>query len=166
MIEIVVVVALIGILAAVALPSYFGTSRRAKAESEVMPMFQDLRTRMDQYIQENGIYPASLGESTTCPAAPSSTKQNIYSCGNWPSFQALKVKLSGENQVYCAYTWVTGLASTGPVGARATSFGFTVPAMNWYYLLAHCDMDGSATVDGWYFTSSVDPTIKKQNSGR
>jgi len=167
LIEVMVVVALIGVLAAIALPSFFATGRRAKAESEVAPYFQDLRTRMDQYYQENGAYPTSLGESTTCPATPLETKQNIYSCPDWPTFQALKVKVSGDHDVYCAYTWVTGLANDASnIGPRGTLFGFTAPATDWYYLVAHCNLDGNSAVDGYFFTSSLDPAIQKRNPSR
>lgn len=167
LIEVMVVVALIGVLAAIALPSFFGTSRRAKAESEVGPYFNDIRTRLDQYVQENGVYPPSLGEGTTCPTAPTQNKQSITACPSWSSFQALKIRLSGDDAVYCGYTWVTGGAGDGSnIGPEATAFGFTAPATNWYYLLAHCNLDGNSSVDGYFFSSSVDPTIQKRNVGR
>ena len=164
LIEVMVVVALIAVLATVALPAFIGTTRKAKGDAEVSPMFSDLRTRMDQYIQENGIYPTSIGEATTWPVTPTTTQQAINPLP--PEWTPIKVRISGASQVYCGYTWVTGLASdSSAIGAQGTLFGFTAPTVNWYYLLAHCDFDGDPAVDSYYFTSSVDPTILKLNEG-
>ncbi len=160
-----IVVALIAILAAIAIPAFFGDSRKAKANAEVSPIFSDLRTRMDQYFQENGTYPANIGEATTNPTTPSTTQQSLLPLPT--AWSDLKVRISNGTSVYCGYTWVSGAASSNAnVGAQGTFFGFTPPATPWYYLLAHCDMDGSATLDSYYFSSSVDPTIQKRNEGR
>lgn len=159
-----IVVALIAILAAIALPSFFGDSRKAKAGGEVGPMFNDLRTRLDQYFQENGTYPATIGESTTWPTTPGPSQQTLIPLPT--AWQNVKVRLTGPTNVYCGYTWVTGNAGDATnIGAKGTAFGFTAPATAWYYLLAHCDMDGSTTKDSYYFSSSVNPTIQKQNEG-
>lgn len=165
MIELMITVALIAILATIAMPAFTSTSRKAKADAEVQPMFSDLRTKMEQYAQENGLFPPSIGESTTHPATPTSAKQALSPMpAEWV---ALKVRISGSDQVYCGYTWVTGLADDATnIGAEATAFGFTAPSTAWYYLLAHCDLDGSSSVDSFYFSSSVDPTILKRNEGR
>jgi len=165
MIEVMVVVALIAILATIAIPSFFNTSRKAKASAEVQPMFSDLRQRLESFHQENGVYPATIGESTTHPATPSNTKQSLIPMP--APWVAIKLRPSGSDEVFCGYTWVTGLADDGAnIGAQGTAFGFTAPAVNWYYLLAHCDLDGVPAVDSYYFSSSVDPKIKSSNDGR
>jgi len=164
LIEVMLVVALIAILAAIALPTFFSTSRKVRADAEVQPMFSDLRTRMDEYAQENGVYPPSIGEGTTWPTTPTSSAQAINPLP--AAWTAVKVRISGASQVYCGYTWVTGLANDGSaIGAKGTLFGFTAPSTNWYYLLAHCDLDGDSATDGYYFSSSVDPTVQKRNEG-
>ncbi|HEY4241733.1 MAG TPA: type II secretion system protein [Kofleriaceae bacterium] len=164
LIEVMIVVAILAILTMVAVPMFFSESRRAKSNAEVPPMFNDLRMRIEQYRQENGVYPVSLGEGTTWPTAPSSSLQPLL-----PMPQAwtdLKVRPSGGSSVYCGYTWVTGLANDASnIGTQAAAMGFVVPPTDWYYLLAHCDLDDSPTLDGYYLSSSVDPTIVKVNEG-
>ena len=69
--------------------------------------------------------------------------------------------------MFCGYTWVSGLADDGTnIGAEGAAFGFTAPAVNWYYLLAHCDLDGNSAVDSYYFSSSVDTKIQVRNESR
>lgn len=176
LIELMVTVAVISILAVIALPSFFGETRKAKAMAEVQPMFNDLRVRIEQYLQEQGAYPATLGEDKLYPLGTPSTAP-VAILPLQKEWQDLKVRISGPDQVRCGYTWVTGPAgqggNIGPVaGANPPQgFGFTAPETNWYYLLAKCDMDGVSTAGdnstfSWYFTSSVDPTIQKLNEGR
>lgn len=164
LIEIMIVVAIVGVLAAIAVPMFAGTSRKAKGMSEVAPYFQDFRTRMDQYQQENGVYPPTIGEGTFHPATPGAQKQTVLPLP--AAWTALRLRISGSTDVYCGYTWATGLANDDSnIGTvAATNFGFTVPATNWYYLLAKCNLDGTGGFS-YYFTSSVDPTIRKLNEG-
>jgi prepilin-type N-terminal cleavage/methylation domain-containing protein len=182
LIELMVTIAVISILAAIALPSFFGEARKAKAASEVEPLFNDLRVRLEQYMQENGRYPPTIGEGTLHPSsAPGPTPVDINPLPpTWAT--TLKVRISGVDQVRCRYTWATGRptvddANIGPVAGDPppNGFGFTAPSTDWYYLLAKCDMDGGGAGSGsgnnndkfsWYFTSSVDPTIRKLNEGQ
>ncbi|HET9620185.1 MAG TPA: type II secretion system protein [Kofleriaceae bacterium] len=167
LIELMVTVVVIAILASIALPSFFGESRKTRAMSEVQPMFNDLRVRFEQYLQENGKYPANQGEATFLPpGAPSKPRALDPSIDPW---KTLKFRPSGEDKVICGYTWATGLANDASnIGGEARAdFNFTVaPASDWYYLLAKCDMDGDGATFSWYFTSSVDPTIKPVNEGK
>jgi len=169
LIEMMVTVAVIAILATIALPSFFGQTRKAKAMAEVQPLFNDLRVRLEQYLQENGQYPATIGEATLHPASPpSTTKAPLLPLPL--AWQAIRLRLSGDDSVYCRYTWVTGLANQGGnIGPQAGAFGFGTPSpptTDWYYLLAKCDMDGDNSTFGWYFTSSANPTILKLNEGQ
>ncbi len=165
LIEMMMTVALIGVLAAIAIPSFFKETRKAKGSSEVQPIFNDLRTRMEEYMQENGVYPATIGESTLWPTTPGTTKQSLLPLPT--AWSNLRVRITGNDMVYCGYTWVTGLANVGTnIGTQGTAFGFTAPATNWYYLIARCNMDGNSSVDAYYFSSSVDPTFRYVNDGR
>lgn len=168
LIEVMIVVAVIAILAAIAVPTFMGTSRKAKGESEVRPYFQDFRTRMEQYQQEHGLYPGTLGEDRIHPAAPGARRQSIFPLpAEWTE---LRLRPSGSTDVYCGYTWVTGLANdsanVGPIASASApgGFGFTVPATNWYYLLARCNLDGVGGYS-YYFTDSADPTVRKLDEG-
>jgi prepilin-type N-terminal cleavage/methylation domain-containing protein len=169
LIEMMFTVAVISILAAIALPSFFGETRKTKAFSEVQPMFNDLRVRLEQYIQENGKYPPTIGETTFHPAGtPVATQRPINPLP--PEWQDLKVRITGNDTVYCGYTWVTGLADDDTnVGlqAAAAPFNFVPPTTtDWYYLLAKCDMDGDPAVFSWYFASSANPEIQRLDEGK
>ena len=168
LVELMFTIAVISILAAIALPSFFKESRKAKASSEVQPIFNDLRVRLEQYLQENGQYPATIGESTLHPAGtPGATVRPINPLP--ATWQAIKVRISGNDQVYCGYTWATGLANSGTnIGPQASAapFNFTAPSTDWYYLLAKCDMDGDGSVFSYYFASSTNPKLQILNEGR
>jgi prepilin-type N-terminal cleavage/methylation domain-containing protein len=178
LIELMVTVAVISILAAIAVPSFFGETRKATAYSEVQPMFNDLRVRIEQYLQEFGTYPPTIGETTLYPTTPSATPQALNPLP--ATWLAVRVRISGRDQVRCSYTWATGVANTntniGPIAAGDPSttpplgFGFIAPATDWFYLLAKCDMDGindgSDSSFSWYFTSSVDPSIQRLYEGK
>jgi prepilin-type N-terminal cleavage/methylation domain-containing protein len=165
LIELLVVIAVISILAAIAVPSFFGETRKARAAAEVAPMFNDLRVRLEQYLQERGVYPDTLGETTFHPtSSPDSTLHPLLPLPS--EWNAINVRPSGPDEVRCGYTWVTSrsnLGATGPTasnaGLQAAAFGFTAPANDWYYLLAKCRMDPNHTGYSWYFTSSLDSKI-------
>jgi prepilin-type N-terminal cleavage/methylation domain-containing protein len=171
LIELVVTIAVISILAAIALPSFMGESRKTKAFAEVQPLFNDLRVRLEQYLQENGIYPpVPPGEGTLHPAVPSTTKRAILPLP--ASWDPLKLRISGEDQIYCSYTWMTynppptpPPPPPPPIGPQATIFGFAAPQTSWYYLLAKCDMDGDGATFSWYFTSSANAAILRLSEG-
>ncbi|HEX4419934.1 MAG TPA: type II secretion system protein, partial [Kofleriaceae bacterium] len=127
LIEMVVTLAVISILAAIALPSFFGESRKTRALAEVQPMFNDLRIRFEQYLQEKGQYPATIGEDTLWPAGAPSTPRPLNPLP--ATWQDLKVRISGPDTVICGYTWATGLANDASnIGSEAsTGFGFATP---------------------------------------
>jgi prepilin-type N-terminal cleavage/methylation domain-containing protein len=163
LVEIMIVVAIIGVLAAVALPSFSGESRKAKGDTEVAAFFGELKVRQEQYALENGRYLSTgASESATFPATPAAAGQVL---GTLPAtWQSLKVR-TPESSARCAYVVVAGTRTDSP-GAMATSFGFTVPAKNWFYILARCDLDGNSSVDSYYFISNDNAKIQKLNHGR
>ena len=164
--ELMFTIAIIAVLAGIAMPSFFSTGRKAKASAEVQSVFSDLRTRLDQYQLENSAYPATETEGTTWPTTPGTTAQTVFPLpADWVT---LKVVLSNQTDLYCGYSWITGVGGDGTnVGPMAPNppFNFVVPATNWYYLFAHCDIDGDNTVDAYYISDSVNTTIRSQNDG-
>jgi prepilin-type N-terminal cleavage/methylation domain-containing protein len=168
LLELMVTIAVISILAVIALPSFLGESRKTQALAEVQPLFNDLRVRFEQFMQENGRYPATIGEATLHPVGIPGTAQRAIN--PLPvTWQNLKVRISGPDQIRCGYTWATGLAdddaNIGPqAAAPLPSFNFTAPSTEWYYLIAKCDMDGDG-VFSWYFTSSANPAILRLDEG-
>ncbi len=164
LLEILIAVALIGVLAAIAVNS-FGKQARKTRGAEANAMFAALRVAQEQYHLENGTYlSTSAAETTTHPATPTRTAQSFLPLP--ATWTALKVKLPEESG-YCGYVAIAGPGGDGSnLGARANAFGLTAaPATDWYYLLAHCDLDGNGARDSYYFTWSGDTTVRKLNEG-
>ena len=164
LLEIMIVVALIGILAAIALPSFTRESRKAKGDSEVAAFFGELKVREEQYALENGVYLSTgASETATFPTTPSASAQTL---GTLPAtWQSLKVR-TPESSARCGYVVIAGTKTDSPGSMATTSFAYTAPAKNWFYILAHCDLDGNNTVDSYYFISNDEATIQKSNPGR
>lgn len=164
LIELMVVVTLIGILAAIALPSFAGETRKAKGDSEVSAFFAELKVREEQYAVENGRYLSTgTSETATFPATPTASGQTL---GTLPTtWQTLKVR-TPESTARCGYVVIAGLKTDAAGTMATTTFAYTPPAKNWFYILAHCDLDGNNTVDSYYFISNDNSTIKKTNYGR
>jgi type IV pilus assembly protein PilA len=164
LLEIMVVVALIGILAAIALPSFSGQTRKAKGDSEVAAFFAELKIREEQYSVENGKYLSTgASESATFPVTPTAATQTL---GTLPAtWQSLKVR-TPESAARCGYVVIAGIKTTTGGTIATTSFGFTAPAKNWFYILAHCDLDGNNAVDSYYFISNDNAKIQKTNYGQ
>lgn len=90
LVELMVVVAIIGILAAIAVPSYQEYVQRARA-SEATSALADMRIKMEQYFQDNRTYvggpcAAPTGTNTTffnfgCSAAGSATTYALRATG-------------------------------------------------------------------------------------
>jgi prepilin-type N-terminal cleavage/methylation domain-containing protein len=164
LIEILVAVALIGILAAIAVIS-FGKQARKTRGSEVNAVFTALRIAQEQYHLENGTYLSTgTAETSIHPLTPTRTSQTFLPLPT--SWTSLRVDLPSD-QGYCGYVVRAGRGGdSSNIGAKAVEFGFNAaPATDWYYLLARCDLDGSATRDSYYFTWSGDTRVQKQNEG-
>ena len=90
LIELMVVVAIIGILASIAIPSYSEYVNRARA-SEATSALAQMRIRMEHYFQDNRTYlggpcAAPTGTNTTffafsCSAAPTATTYTLAANG-------------------------------------------------------------------------------------
>jgi prepilin-type N-terminal cleavage/methylation domain-containing protein len=163
--EMMVTVAVIGILAAIAVPSFAGQSRKAKGDSEVNAFFAELRIRQEQFMGENGRYLSTgTGETDTWPVTPTAKLQAL---GTVPATWTQMRIRAPETQVRCGYVVIAGTGALGTPGTLATtSFGFVKPNKNWFYALAHCNLDGNATVDSYYFVSSEGSTIQSLNKGQ
>jgi prepilin-type N-terminal cleavage/methylation domain-containing protein len=164
LLEIMIVVALIGILAAVALPSFTRESRKAKGDSEVAAFFGEFKVREEQYALENGVYLSTgASETATFPATPTPAAQTL---GTLPAtWQTLKIR-TPESSARCGYVVIAGTKTSSAGSMATTSFGFTPPAKNWFYILARCDLDGNTTVDSYYFISNDNAKIQKINYGQ
>jgi type IV pilus assembly protein PilE len=94
LIEIMIVVAIIGILASIALPSYTDYVKAGKA-AEATSTLADLRIKMEQCFQDNRTY-------ASCAAfcAPTSGAVNFtYTCSSAPSATTYTLQAAGKGDV-------------------------------------------------------------------
>lgn len=159
-VELMVAVAIIGVLAKLVIPAFFSEGRKGKARSEVSAMFAELETKEQQYRLDQPSYLATAA----CPAAPSINGQAAASCvatgGPW---QVLRVMLP-ETTLYCSYEITAGAAGTTPAPPAPFNIPPDVHGMSWYYIIATCDMDTTAT-NSQYFTASWDTKIRSVSEG-
>ena len=167
LIEIMVVVAIIAILAAVIIPSWMKEGRKGKFDPEIRAMFAEIQVREEQYKAEAGA--GSYRALGTCPATTSSAGVDLLaqSCydANWT---AARVQPS-DKSIRCTYAVTVGAAGTTPTAPT----GFSLPtnvssyATAWFYILGTCDMDAnSSTTAATFFTASWDQSVQKQNYGQ
>jgi len=161
LLEIMVVVTLIGILAAVTVPSWIRESRKGRGDSEINAMFAEIAAKEEQYKVDNGVYLAA----TTCPSSPSSAGVDFNaSCVTTGSAWASLRVNAPQSTMRCTY-----VVTAGAAGATLTPpTGFTVanqPVGAWYYVVGTCDLDGVSTTNSTFFQSSTDTIIQKLNFG-
>jgi prepilin-type N-terminal cleavage/methylation domain-containing protein len=163
LLELMVTVAIIGVLAAIAVPTFASTSRKTKGDSEVNAFFAELRIRQEQYQLEYGRYMSTGADEAAIFPTPSAKGTTM---GTLPAtWTALKVR-TPESKARCGYVVIAGTPTDNPGPIATGQFGYVKPSKNWFYVLARCDMDGSSTLDGYYFVSSDNATIQKLNAGR
>lgn len=165
-----IVVVVIAILAAIAVPLFLREGRKVKGQSEANAMTGEIATKLDQYKSETTKYTnaTTLQNSVpaTCPSAPSAgvdaTATCLMSGSAWSDLrvQPLQAKLR------CSYKIQVGDAG----GALAESIAgvlFTPPTTTgWYLITAQCDEDGQGPPNAIYYRSSVDVTLQSVNDGQ
>jgi prepilin-type N-terminal cleavage/methylation domain-containing protein len=161
LIEMMIVVAVIAVLAAVVVPAFFKSSQKAKASTEIAAMFAEIQVKEEQFKSDSstGAYSALA----TCPTAVSQAGALVTSCQSNADWTALRMSPSLE-KLRCTYTVTAGLATD--TGTPPTGMTFVSPtSTSWYFITAICDNDNDNAVDATYFASSVDSTIQKLNEG-
>jgi type II secretory pathway pseudopilin PulG len=154
LIELLIAVAIIGVLTAVAVFMYTKTIRKAKT-SEVSAMMAEFKARQEQYSVENGVYLSSgANEGDTWPIAPAGPDTPVGIGAVPATWTSLKMN-PGYTELYCAYVTIAGPAGGGAIGPKAIDFGMvTPPTTNWFYVLARCDFDSNPADFSYYFTRS------------
>jgi len=162
LIEVMIVVAVIGILAGILVYSFVKPANRVKTSSEVAAMFAELHHAESQYAVEHGVYLSTgAGAADIHPSAPTDQRQDVAPTPS--AWDDLHVQPTA-NTLLCGYVAVAGTADDD-LPEFATDFGMEQPARNWYALYARCNADGNSDRDAIYFSSSVDPTTVKRNEG-
>lgn len=115
LIEVMIVVAIVAILAAVALPSYRNYVLRGKI-AEATSLLSTTRVKMEQWYQDNRTY--CFPDSTGCPTCPASGMPG-----------------AADGPKYFAYTGVCGastytVTATGNAAQGMTGFIYTIDQSN------------------------------------
>ena len=109
LIEMMVVVAIMGILATIAMPNYTDYVKRARA-SEATSTLANLRVNMEQYFQDNRTYVGG-------PCTENGTKYFTYTCNNGGGT---------DTRSATAYT----ITATGVAAQGMSNFSFTINELN------------------------------------
>jgi type IV pilus assembly protein PilE len=78
LIEVMIVVAIVGILASIALPAYGDYIRRGRITDAINGL-SDMRVKLEQYFQDNRKYTNACATGTVAPA-PTNTENFTFSC--------------------------------------------------------------------------------------
>jgi len=113
LIELMIVVAIVGIFAAIALPSYNSYLARGKIV-DAMNGLADYRVRMEQYFQDNRNYGVA---STACPIPVGTSTNFTFSC------------VAGAATPTVTYV-ATATSIAGRLGSAAGTYVYTVDQSN------------------------------------
>ncbi len=160
--ELMIAVAIVGILATIAMFAYNKYIKGARASNEVPAVFAEFQLRQQQFAVENNGFFLSTGanDGDTWPPAPSGSKTPTSIAGGpmapGGTWEQLHITLD-KPALYCAYVTRAGNAGDASnIGATASGkFAMaTAPTQNWYYVLAECDWDDDNTVNEFWFVRS------------
>lgn len=133
LIEVMITVAIIGILAAVALPAYDNYMTRSKI-AEATANLADLRVKMEQYFNDNRTYEVVGGQ--TPPCAPTNTadiKYFAFTCNPAQTATTYTIQAQGTGSM-------TGFTLTinqsNQKTTAAVPAGWTTPAPNTCWIRA------------------------------
>ncbi len=168
LIELVIVLAIIGILATIAVFMFTKTKKKAEADAEVNAMFAEFRNRQEAYYIENNSY-QQTGSDEDDGHPPVLTGETAVTLSPLPAtWDALRMA-PDRSAVRCKYVSIAGRGGDAAayIGPMATTFGMTaVPDRDWYYLLAECDMDNDSTENSYYFFRSDENEVRHLNPGK
>lgn len=81
LIEVMIVVALLGLLAAIAMPNYSAYVTRSKIPGATATL-SDMRVKMEQYFQDNRTYVGACAAGTVAPVPPTTNPNFGFTCTN------------------------------------------------------------------------------------
>jgi prepilin-type N-terminal cleavage/methylation domain-containing protein len=167
LVELMVVVVIVGVLAAVGVMAYTRYVRKAKS-AEVMQIFGEFKARQETFASEFGSYQSTGTEAEFFPTTLNGDSQTTIGVMP-PTWQALRIQ-PGKGGLYCQYASPAGLAGellTGAAGIDLFQAPGNRPAKNWFYLLAQCDWDGSddGDVSRYYMRGDLTQLVR-ENEGK
>lgn len=136
-IEVMIVVAIIGVLAAVALPAYGDYIRRGQIP-EAFAGMSDLRVKMEQYYQDNRNYGAAACADSGPPAWSAGNGTLTYQGAQFFGFTCA---LTGGGQGYT-------ITATGNAG-RAVGHTYRINQANQRFTVRFKDVDRSPVSECW-----------------
>jgi prepilin-type N-terminal cleavage/methylation domain-containing protein len=143
LIELMVVVVILGVLAAIAIPSFIGYVRRARTSEAVVTLGAMYGAASALYVAEHSGRQVQSTVVTACvaepnslsPSTPRSTKQ-VFTAG--PGFDELAFKM--PDFVYYGYGF-TSIGNAGGITCFANSASLT--QVNTFYARGYLDEDGT-----------------------
>lgn len=165
--ELMVAVAIVGILATIAMFAYNKYIKTARSSAEVPAVLAEFQLRENQFAVENGGFFLSTGanENDKWPPTPSGSKTTTsiaggpQNCAPAPGGPWCRLHITLDKPgLYCAYVAIAGVGrNAAGIGPIANQFGLTagtVPVRNWYYIVAECDWDDDNTSNELWFVRS------------
>jgi len=144
LIELMIVVAIIGILAAIAIPNFLRFQLKAKT-SEGKTNLAAIRTAEESYYSEYGSY---ISADASPPTIANNTKTSFSHAIAGKGFDI--IGWTPEGSVYFQYG--VGLAGATPVGSQ-------------FYASAAADIDANGTYQGWGYRKGADVTANATLAG-
>jgi len=95
LIEVMIVVGIIAILAAIAIPSYTDYVRRGRI-TEAISTLSGMRVKMEQYFQDNRSYAGACPLAGTIAPKPVDTLSWAYTCNPAPGANVYSIQATGQ----------------------------------------------------------------------
>lgn len=181
LIEMMIVVAIVGILASLAVFAYNKVTGSTEVETEVAAIFAEFRVRQEEFHAENGRYESTGGSDidtfpTATPVGPGAPALDIIPLlsavdgeGSTPADAWVRLRMKPrKTQLRCGYVSIAGapLATVGGLGGTVLGMDAVPPESNWYYLVARCDADGDSAVNSVYLSRYDQEALIIQNKGQ
>ena len=131
LIELMIVLAIIGILAAIAVPNYNEYVTKSKLAEAIGPL-SDMRVKMERHFQDNRTYVGACAAGTTAPL-PTGTRYFAFTCPTLTAttFTVTATGIAGQGMGGFAYSVDQANLQSTAIGAPASTDGWVTSANCW-----------------------------------